>query len=138
MALNKTNIIEKWLEGQIIDWRLLSTLEKKEWLLACLFRTGLPKGNIAKKDFVIEGGQVKEPVDLYCLLGEIFAGEKGYVGQDLDGLEDCLVDFKVVPGTVLTIKSHKDLADCLDKGIDNYFILLTEILEGHGFKLRLE
>lgn len=135
--LNK-DIIEKWNKGENIDWRHLTTDEKAEWLLACLFTKGIPKGTIENKNYVIDGNEVNEPVDIYCFFGQIFIGDRGYMGQDIDGLNDCLIDFKVAPGTVLTIKNHKHLADVLSKRFDNYFDVLTDTLKEHGLILKLE
>jgi hypothetical protein len=136
-TLTNKDIIEKWKVGESIDWRALTIGEKKEWLLACLFDTGLPKGTIPKKDYAVDGSEINDSVDLYCLLGQLFFGDKGYFGQDLDGLDDCFVDLKVLPETTLTIKNHERLASILNKKIDTYFTMLIDIFKGHGFKIRL-
>src|SRR5712671_442374 len=80
------NIIEKWKLGESIDWRTLTIDEKREWLLACLFDTGVPKGTMPIRNYAIDGNEINNSVDLYCLLGQIFFGDRGYFGQDLDGL----------------------------------------------------
>ncbi|MCA6369685.1 MAG: barstar family protein [Cytophagales bacterium] len=131
------DIIKKWNNGENIDWRQLTTDEKGEWLLACLYTTGLPKGTIEDKNYIIDGSQVNEPVDVYCDLGQIFIGDRGYLGSGLDGLHDCLIDIKVPPGTVLTIKHHRRLADILSKRFDNYFDVFTDTLKEHGLTLKL-
>jgi RNAse (barnase) inhibitor barstar len=138
MSLLNKDIADKWNNGETVDWRLLNIHEKKEWLLACLFRTGLPKGTLEKREYIINGDEVQDPVDLYCHLGHIFIGDKGYMGQDLDGLDDCFVDLKVTPGATLIIKNHQSLALTLNKTLDNYFSMLVDILKEHGFDLKLE
>jgi RNAse (barnase) inhibitor barstar len=135
--LNK-DIIAKWNNDENIDWRQLTKEGKGEWLLACLFTTGLPNGTLEKKDYKIDGDEIKEHVDLYCILGQTFMGEKGYMGQDLDGLHDCFLDLKVLPGTMLTIKNHDRLASVLRKRFDNYFEVLVDTLKEHGLILKLE
>jgi RNAse (barnase) inhibitor barstar len=136
-TLTNKDIIKKWKSGESIDWRTLTIGEKKEWLLACLFDTGLPKGSISGKDYTIDGSEINDSVDLYCLLGQIFFGDKGYFGQDLDGLDDCFVDLKVLPETTLTIKNHQRLANILNGKVDNYFVMLIDIFKEHGLKVRL-
>lgn len=135
--LTNKDIIKKWKSGESIDWRALTIGEKKEWLLACLFDTGLPKGTIPNKDYSVDGSEINDSVDLYCLLGQLFFGDKGYFGQDLDGLDDCFVELKVLPETTLTIKNHERLASILNMKIDKYFTMLIEIFKGHGLKIRL-
>jgi RNAse (barnase) inhibitor barstar len=131
-------IIDKWKAGQFIDWRTLTIDEKREWLLACLFDTGLPKGIMSIKNYTIDGKEINNSVDLYCLLGQVFFGDKGYFGQDLDGLDDCFCDLKVLPETTLTVKSHERLAIVLNKKVDTYFTMLIDIFREHGLTIRLE
>src|SRR6267154_4591896 len=128
-AITSKEITKKWKLGESIDWRILKDNEKREWLLACLFATGLPKGTMAIKNYTIDGGQVKNSIDLYCLLGEVFFGDKGYFGQDLDGLDDCFADIIILPGTKLTIKNHERLASTVNKEITTYFTMLTDIFK---------
>ena len=137
-SITKKDIIKKWKSERSVEWRTLTIDEKREWLLACLFDTGLPKGTIPNKNYTIDGSEINNSVDLYCLLGQIFFGDKGYVGQDLDGLDDCFCDLEVLPGTTLTIKNHEGLANVLNKKIDTYFTILIDIFKEHGLTIRLE
>ena len=136
--LLNTDIVDKWKSGDKFDWRNLATEEKGEWLLACLFTTGLPKGTIPKTDYLINGDEIYDPVDLYCLLGQVFFGERGYMGQDLDGLHDCFIQLEVLPGTTLTIKNHIKVMTVLRKRFDNYFDVLLDTLKEHGLIVKLE
>lgn len=136
-TLTSKDIINKWQLGESIDWRTLAIDEKKEWLLACLVTTGLPKGRIPNKDLTIDGSEINDSADLYCLLGQVFFGDKGYFGQDLDGLDDCFVDLEVLPETMLTIKNHERLSSILNRKTDMYFSMLIDIFKGHGFKIKL-
>jgi RNAse (barnase) inhibitor barstar len=102
-----------------------------------LFYTGLPKGIIPIKDYTIDGSEVNNSVDLYCLFGQIFFGDKGYFGQNLDGLDDCFIDLKVLPETTLTIKNHEKLANILNEKFDTYFTDLIDIFKEIGLKVRL-
>src|SRR5687767_12595403 len=129
ISLTNKEIIKKWKSGESIDWRELTTDEKKEWLLACLFETGLPKGIIPIKDYTIDGSEVNNSVDLHCLFGQVFFGDKGYFGQNLDGLHDCFIDLKVLPETTLTIKNHEKLANILNEKFDTYFTDLINIFK---------
>ena len=136
-TLTNKDIIKKWKSGELIDWRTLTIGEKREWLLACLFDTGLPTGTITNKEYSVDGSEINDSVDLYCLLGQLFFGDKGYFGQDLEGLDDCFVDLKVLPETRLIIKNHERLASILNRKIDTYFTMLIDIFERHGLKIEL-
>ena len=135
--LTNRDIIEQWKLGESVDWRTLTSDEKKEWLLACLFYTGLPKGIIPAKNYTVDGREINNPVDFYCLLGQVFFGDKGYFGQDLDGLHDCFMDLKVSSETTLTIKHHEKLAKILNRKFESYFTSLTDIFKEQGLKIRL-
>lgn len=137
-SITNKDIIEKWIAGLLIDWRTLTTDGKKEWLLACLFNTGLPKGTIPTKNYTIDGTEINSSVDLYCFLGQFFFGDKGYFGQDLDGLDDCFYDLTVLPETTLIIKNHEGLANVLNKKIDTHFTMLIDVFKEHGLRIRLE
>ncbi|NBW38951.1 MAG: hypothetical protein EBR30_28830 [Cytophagia bacterium] len=135
--MDAKDIINKWKLGESIDWRTLTIDEKQEWLLACLFTTGLPKGRIVNMNLTIDGSEINELVDLYCSLGQLFFGDKGYFGQDLDGLDDCFIDLEVLPDTTLTIKNHERLSSVLNRKNDKYFSMLMDIFKEHGFKIEL-
>jgi RNAse (barnase) inhibitor barstar len=132
------DIVKKWKNGDKLDWRDLTTEERGEWLLACLFTTGLPLGTIPKADYLINGDEINDPVDLYCLLGQTFFEKRGYMGQGLDGLDDCFIQLEVQPGTTLTIKNHLKVKMVLQQRFDNYFDVLLDTLMEHGLNVKLE
>jgi hypothetical protein len=59
-TITSKDIIEKWQSGLSIDWKVLTTDEKKEWLLACLFEKGLPKGTIPIGNYKVDGSKVNK------------------------------------------------------------------------------
>src|ERR1700741_3651560 len=84
------DFLEHWRQGKsTLDWRQLTVKQKKEWLKACLSWTGLPGKKIKSFNYTIEGTQVNDDLDFYCLLGETFFGYRGYFGQDAYGFNDC-------------------------------------------------
>ncbi|MEY0320027.1 barstar family protein [Providencia stuartii] len=49
---------------------------------------------ISKKKIVIDCTHISDIPSLYCLLGEAFFGWKGYIGSNLDALDDSLINIK--------------------------------------------
>ncbi|AVE44113.1 barstar family protein [Providencia stuartii] len=43
---------------------------------------------------VIDCTHISDIPSLYCLLGEAFFGWKGYIGSNLDALDDSLINIK--------------------------------------------
>lgn len=90
-AKNLIKIVNSWESGnKPYKWQDLGPLGKKVWLVACLDTTGIQSGLLDKKLIVLDGLLIKSEVDFFCLVGEAFWGYRGYLGQDLDGFEDCL------------------------------------------------
>jgi hypothetical protein len=136
-------ILSEWRRGNTrIDWRTFTIKGKREWLIACLLWSGLPKQLITSFDYVIDAHEVSIDIDFYCLLGEVFFGHKGYFGQDLDGFNDCFSEiFKfektteiVNKGAKVIIKNPSHLKDVLTVDI---FSELLRIFERRGFLVEL-
>ena|SRR5688572_836753 len=138
------DILEHWRLGEsTLDWRRLTTLkEKKEWLKACLFWTGLPDKKIKSLDYIVDGNQVNSDVDFYCLMGEAFFGYRGYFGQDSHGLMDCFSEIvlrtknneTVEKGAKIIVKDSGQVRDVLQ---DN-FQYIVEGLRNKGFDIELD
>ncbi len=136
-------ILSEWKKGNTrIDWRPLTIKEKRQWLLACLKWSGLPKQKIASFDFCIDGNDVLVDLDFYCLLGEVFFGYKGYFGQDLHGFDDCFCEIAlfektkgmVEKGAKVIIKNPERLKQVLT---DEIFSELLKIFHSKGFLIEL-
>lgn len=129
-----------WDNGSKSNWKGLNSKLKEAWLVACLYWSGLPKLISKRKDFTIDGDLVNSKTDFYCLLGEIFFGHRGYFGQDLDGLTDCLNMIRMDKSDPPTIifKNFKRLEKTLNKTSKNYANELVNIFENRGFLIMKE
>lgn len=86
-------IFRAWINGfSNFDWKdFVSEEKKRSWLRACLYWEKISQNNpVAREQIEIHGNQIICPEDLYCTLGENFFGYRGYIGQDLDGFDECL------------------------------------------------
>ena len=138
------DILEHWRLGKsTLDWRHLTTIkEKKEWLKACLFWTGLPDKKIKSFDYIIDGNQVNSDLDFYCLMGESVFGYRGYFGQDSHGLMDCFSEMvlrtkdkeTVERGAKIIVKNSGHVRDVLRDD----FQYIVESLRDRGFDIELD
>jgi hypothetical protein len=142
----RDQILERWKNGESINWRSLTLKGRIAYVQACLFWTGLPTKTIKSGSYVINCSWIKNRVDLFCILGEVFFGERGYFGQDLDGFSDCFSEIHlhnrqipvVEPNAVITIIDSERLQRVLNKrNIESYFYFL-EILGKHGFEVKFK
>ena len=76
--------------GRFKNWTELDEEGQAAWLLACLHWSGIASQLEAKRELEIDGTKFITKEGFYCHLGEVFIGFRGYFGQDLDGLEDCI------------------------------------------------
>jgi hypothetical protein len=141
--ITTADILDHWRQGKsTLDWRPLTTKEKKEWLQACLSWTGLPDKKIKSFDYIIDGNQVNSNLDFYCLLGEIFFGYRGYFGQDPEGFRDCFSEIfmrtndkgTVDKGANVRIKNSGQIRDVLQDS----FQYVIECFRDKGFEIELE
>jgi hypothetical protein len=141
------DIINRWKHGESIDWRSLSTKGKRTYVKACLKWSDLPSKAIKTGSYILDGAEVKKEIDLYCLLGEVFIGERGYLGQDLHGFYDCFCfsgygahEPIVQPNTSVIILNSTLLEKTLNKSFtstESYFLILIEYLQNVGFTVKL-
>jgi hypothetical protein len=138
------DILEHWRLGKsTLDWRPLTTIkEKREWLKACLFWTGLPDKKIESFNYIIDGNQVNSEWDFYCLMGETFFGYRGYFGQDSHGLMDCFSEIfmqtkdneTVKNGAKIIVKNSGQVREVLQDD----FQYIVESLRDRGFDIELD
>ncbi len=129
------DIFFAWGNKTKLNWRNLTIKKKKGWLVACLYWSGVPKSIKQEINFTLDCLKVGSSTDFYCLLGETFVGERGYFGQNLDGLEDCIsaiqIDKSSSPSIVF--ENFDRLKIILDKKMAKYTETVIEIFQSHGF-----
>jgi hypothetical protein len=141
------DILNRWKNGESIDWRSLSKKGKCAYVKACLAWSDLPSKVIKTGNYILDGAEVKKEIDLYCLLGEVFIGERGYLGQDLHGFYDCFCfsvdgpqESIVQPNTSVTILNSALLEKTLNKSFtstESYFSILIEYFQKAGLTVKL-
>jgi hypothetical protein len=144
----KNDILKRWQNEESVDWRSLTVKGKKAYVKACLEWSGLPTKLIKCSNYVLDGAQVKNEPDLYCLLGEILVGERGYIGQDPEGFYDCFCfsgygpyEPLVKPHTTITILNKAPLEKGLNKHLQSdksYFEILIENFTRAGFIVNID
>jgi RNAse (barnase) inhibitor barstar len=120
-------ILHGWAigDGQYEDWRERGDQFCEAWLSASLkWAGGIRKSYEPQSSIIVDGGAISTKNELYCALGEAFFGKKGYLGSNLDALEDCLENLSA-PNSKPTVL-FKDFEQ-MCKAIDN-----VEYLQAKG------
>lgn len=136
----QVNLINTWFNNEeIFNWRELSKRKKKIWNKSCLRWSKIKENFSPKENYIFNGENVNCVVDLYCYLGELFIGDKGYLGQDLDGLRDCLNSFILDKTKTYSIcfKNFDHVKNALNtaKNKKKFKINYTDIFTSRGFNL---
>lgn len=139
---NYSRLLSLWnLNDTNINWRDMSIEYKKIWLELCLEQSGIKYNNI-KKNIVIDCTHISDIPSLYCLLGEAFFGWKGYIGSNLDALDDSLINIKSNGKKITFLNSNIlikniDTTKNIKKYSESYISILTDIFSKHGFCVEL-
>ncbi|MEY3443514.1 MAG: hypothetical protein RLZZ519_1795 [Bacteroidota bacterium] len=130
------------------NWTALGSRKKRAWNTACLHWSGIREEMDPLRQLLIDGSCVTSKVDLYCHLGEVFFGERGYMGQDLDGLHDCLIslgnrskateDNRIIFRNLASMQKALDTPSNLARYRRPYTGILIEILTNAGFQIQFE
>ncbi|MFT0212895.1 hypothetical protein VQ643_09810 [Pseudomonas sp. F1_0610] len=91
-------------------WRNLSEPEKAIWLELALLEQGVQEKCLLQ-DVIVDCNWINSKQDLFCYMGEVLIGERCYVGRDLGGLEDCLMDLEFKPNFSITFKNSERLTE---------------------------
>lgn len=135
------DIIKLWNEEENPkNWYRLTKKRKRTWLVSCLYWTGFGEKHQLNDKITIDGSAVKDVEGFYCHLGESFFGFRGYLGQDLDGLDDCvkMLNLSKTEQRVIEIFNINQLKNVLNnKRKDNLAIVLG-IFEERNFILSVK
>lgn len=96
-------IIKYWNRGGVeINWRdFASEKERKCWLSACAAWSEciLYVDDLIPPDQInIDARCIMSKTDFYCAFGEAALGYRGYMGQCLDGFDECLGKLTAIKG----------------------------------------
>lgn len=121
-----------------IDWRELDECQKAVWLELALLENGIQQRCLLH-DLDIDCRQINSERDLFCYLGELMIDKYCYIGRDLDGLEDCLLDLEFKPNFTMTFHHSEHLAKVLTRSIDQqrFLDLFYDTLYSTG-RIRLQ
>ena len=137
--LNKTNqiclkIFNDWQNRIENNWKEFKTVkEKYAWIKCCNILNGVSTSIKLRKHYIIDGNIINHPVDLYCLIGELFMGERGYMGSEYNSFIDCLTqagidsNSKNTNNSEITILNYKKLNKTISK-IKYHETLLEDII----------
>jgi RNAse (barnase) inhibitor barstar len=83
------------------------------YLDASLLWNGVPESIEVKPRYILDGGDIRNKYELFIQIGEIFIGNKGYFGLNLDALDECLsITMKgLIKKVSLEIKNGKILSE---------------------------
>jgi len=123
------HIYRYWSDGRdsIIDRSNFLPYDSDLYLDTSLLWSGIPESLDFKSSYFLDGKMIRNKFDLFIHLGEIFVGNKGYFGLNLDALSECLsmtmnnLDNKIL----FKIKNKDSLIRILG---DDYFCQLMEVL----------
>lgn len=136
-------ILQAWSEGISWDWRSLDSTWSNAWLVACMHRwagaVGWHQSVAASRAAELAPEMIRGRDDLYCLLGEAFFGYRGYVGSNLDAMQDVLQS-NAVHGFRVVFRDPKTFAATLadSTGRHDYFAQVVEVMEESGVLVSFE
>ncbi|CDL85795.1 barstar family protein [Xenorhabdus szentirmaii] len=136
-----SQMVSSWnsYDSVYLDWADLSSRKKKVWLDLSADWSDLKKKNI-ENDIVVDCSRITDIPSLYCCLGESILGKKGYVGRNLDSLEDCLIDIKH-QGKKIIFKNSNRIFTIFNTALnrkkyqDDYVSIMANIFKKYGFKV---
>ncbi|MCP9266884.1 barstar family protein [Xenorhabdus sp. XENO-1] len=128
-------------DGAYSNWIDLSNEKKKIWLDLSFDWHGLQKKYI-ENDIIIDCSSITDIPSLYCCLGESFLGGRGYLGRNLDALDDCLIDIthkniKVIFNNSIQMLNSLNTEKNRKKYQEDYVSIIVDILKQHGFVVEL-
>ncbi|MEN2400842.1 hypothetical protein GKZ90_0013735 [Flavobacterium sp. MC2016-06] len=100
------DIFYDWSKGLEYDLIKIDDNEfKRQYFFCCfLWNFGSYRLN-CNKNLSIDCSNIKSDYDFYYLLGKTLFGDRGYLGSNLDSLEDSVIDF-VIDNENLDLKSY--------------------------------
>lgn len=87
---SQLDLLMAWERGEMPDWKKLGKRKRQGWSLACGNWSGIGKMSKPNLNYIVDCNLVKQEDDLYCLLGEVFCGYRGYLGSNLNALNDSI------------------------------------------------
>lgn len=124
------SLIDSWAHyEQIYHWSKLSLFQKRIWLDASMYWNGIKSEIINKdKDILVYSKNINVKEDLFCYLGELVFGYGGYLGSNLDSLDDCLSQIQNKNTYTLHFLDHLYLKNVLNKSSKKYNKSYTNIV----------
>lgn len=125
------NHINKYWNKNIIERSQFELNDYDLYLDTLLLWNGIPESLVVKSHYILDGSVVKNKYDLFIQIGEMFIGNKGYFGLNLDALDDCLsitmkgimskIPLEIKDSDLLSEKIGKDYFDSLVDVFNKYF-----------------
>jgi hypothetical protein len=137
---NLINILHGWDNGLYGDWRMLNKVMRKVWLTAC-FLTRFPCLDILEEKVSFDCSVAQTETDFYCALGEALFGNKGYLGKNLNALDDSLLEMRKKEKRMpeISFKNFSHLEKILNNAkMPDYTNILFEIFKSRGCKVEAE
>ncbi|MGM5631429.1 hypothetical protein O2K51_11050 [Apibacter raozihei] len=136
------DIFYGWYKGKEYSWRDFKVQqERNEWLRCCYFWNGVPVSLKLDKEYVLnDEKELKTPLDLHCLLSEVFFGKRGYFGAESNAFIDCLTSLdpfleKLEKKIILVINNfaHINYKVSQEIGYNGYLFEIAKELEASNF-----
>ncbi|TWP30215.1 hypothetical protein ETU08_06555 [Apibacter muscae] len=133
-----------WQNGREYTWRDFKDKEEKEsWLRCCCFWSGVPHSLGKMNNYILKDEELlKTPLDLHCLLSEVFFGKRGYFGSEINAFIDCLINIQQnakdnFDNIKVIINNYDDINKKMSRniGYENYLIQISMELEKHGLQV---
>jgi len=133
------DIFRLWNTGYTVEWNTLNSVNEREsFLRCCAIWTGVASHINLKNEYVIDGKLINHPIDLYCVLGQVFFGDKGYFGTEINSFVDCLSQLELEENnSVIKIFHYNELDERLSnfRGYKGYLQTIIEEFEISSFTI---
>jgi len=129
------NVLNSWQKGIEIEWDKLNTTEKHNYISCCGYWSGLTK-KIPLEKYRLDCSLIKEELDFFILLGEVLVGKRGYFGDYLYTLEDCLRELHNENQHHITLEffNYEILKNSVG---DSYFDDIIKLFNRYNFDIKL-
>jgi len=124
------HISKYWIDKNQITWRNFSSENCKLYLKTSLLWSRVREGFRLKEHYFIRKNDVFNRDSFFINIGEQFVGERGYFGNGIDGMKDCLSNCEIEENTKLFIEDWYSLKNILgDKYAHDTVKVLNQYLQ---------
>ncbi|CAA0179087.1 barstar family protein [Tenacibaculum maritimum] len=133
------NLVYSWKKNESsYHWSdFKSEFKRRVWIYACSRLKSVNTEFISNGNIYIDLENINSESEMYCYLGEVFFGYRGYIGNNLSAFKDCLLDVKDVTNVKIIFRDKMKQTETAKKYNINYGDEILNILDYHEIKYEI-